>query len=66
MRVVRARVKASTWNAWELTSVKGQSAADAARSLGVAIGDIYVSRSRISKMLAAEVKRLQAQEGHPQ
>jgi RNA polymerase sigma-70 factor (ECF subfamily) len=64
--LIRARVKANTWNAWEQTSVQGKSAAEAARDLDVAIGEIYVSRSRVSKMLAAEVKRLQLSSEHPQ
>lgn len=57
---VRPRVRAHTWDAWELTSVNRLPAAKAAQQLNVAIGDVYVARSRVNKMLSEEVKRLQA------
>lgn len=57
---VKARVKAHTWQAWELTSVDGEPSASAAEKLGVAIGDVYIAKSRVNKMLADEVRRLQA------
>ncbi len=56
---VRPRVKPHTWQAWELTSLKQVPAATACVQLGVAIGDVYVARSRVNKMMAAEVQRLQ-------
>ncbi len=63
---VRPRVKPHTWDAWELTSINRLPAAKAAQQLNVAIGDVYVARSRVNKMLSEEVKKLQAaDEGSP-
>lgn len=56
---VRPRVKQHTWEAWELTSLNKKPAATVAKQLGLAVGDVYVARSRVNKMLAKEVKRLQ-------
>ena len=53
------RVKPANWDAWELTSVENMPAAKAATELGVSIGTIYVARSRVNKLLAAEVAQLQ-------
>jgi RNA polymerase sigma-70 factor (ECF subfamily) len=56
---VRPRVKPHTWQAWELTALKQVPAATACVQLGVTIGDVYVARSRVNKMMAVEVQRLQ-------
>lgn len=56
---VRPRVRPGTWQAWKLTSIDQAPAASAAATLSVSIGTIYVARSRINKMLAEEVTRLQ-------
>ena len=59
-------MKPHTWDAWELTSINRLPAAKAAQQLNVAIGDVYVARSRVNKMLSEEVKKLQAaDEGSP-
>ncbi|HIF01453.1 MAG: sigma-70 family RNA polymerase sigma factor [Fuerstiella sp.] len=55
---VRARVKPANWRAWKLTARNGVSAADAAAELGLKISDVYVARTRITKMLRAAVENL--------
>ncbi len=63
---IRERVKQNTWAAWELTSLQLLPAAKAAQELGISIGDVYVSRSRVNKMLGEEVQRLQKLDEGPQ
>ncbi len=55
---VRARVKPANWEAWKLTTRNGLSAADAATELGLKVSDVYVARTRITKMLRAAVENL--------
>ena len=57
--VVQPRVKPHTWEAWKRTSMERVPAAEVAEQLGIAIGDVYVARSRINKMLTIEVQKLQ-------
>jgi RNA polymerase sigma-70 factor (ECF subfamily) len=57
--VVQPRVKPHTWEAWKRTSMERVPAAEVAAQLGIAIGDVYVARSRINKMLTIEVQKLQ-------
>ena len=59
---VRPKVREHTWEAWRLTSMEHVPAKRAATELGMTIGDVYVARSRVNKMLAEEVRRLQPQE----
>ncbi len=59
---VRLRVKPSTWNAYQLAAVEQLSAADTAERLGVPVADVYVSKSRVIKMLRIEVAKLETQE----
>jgi len=57
--LVRPRVKPANWAAWELTSVKNLPAVKAASEIGITIGAVYVARSRVNRLLAAEVARVQ-------
>ena len=56
---VRLRVKSNTWEAWRLTSEENFPAPDVARRLEMTLGDIYVAKSRVLKMLREEVQRLE-------
>ncbi|MFK7820786.1 MAG: RNA polymerase sigma factor [Planctomycetaceae bacterium] len=56
---VQPRVKQHTWEAWKRTSMERVPASEVASQLGIAIGDVYVARSRINKMLTEEVQKLQ-------
>jgi RNA polymerase sigma-70 factor, ECF subfamily len=53
---VRLRVQPASWRAWELACREQLSAAEIARQLDLAVADVYVAKSRITKMLRAEVR----------
>lgn len=56
---VRTRVSEVTWQAFERTSLKKESAERLAKELGVALGSIYVHRCRVLKMLREEVQQIE-------
>lgn len=51
---IRATVAESTWQAFWLTSIDGQSAEDVARELNMSVGSVYVARCRT----LAKIKKL--------
>ena len=53
---VKQHVTTSTWQAFWKTHVKGQSVGETAKELGVSVGTIYVSRSRVMSRLRETVK----------
>ena len=55
---VRIKVKPKTWDAYWKTCHDGAPAADVAKVLNMTIGDVYVAKSRVLKMLRAEVRLL--------
>ncbi len=55
---VRSRVQDKTWQAYVGTAVDGQSAQQIATRLKITVSDVYVSKSRVIKMLRAEVAKL--------
>lgn len=57
--IVRSDVSPDTWEAFELTAIRGESCEHAAEVLGKSIGTIYAARSRIVKRLQIEVSRLE-------
>lgn len=59
---VQLRVQPKNWEAYHRTSVHGESAASVADSLNMPIGEVYVARSRIIKMLKREVELLESLE----
>jgi RNA polymerase sigma-70 factor (ECF subfamily) len=65
---VRARVKPNTWKAYRLTAVDGQRAADVAGQVDMTVAEVYVAKSRVVKMLRAEIQKLDSgdQVGRPQ
>jgi RNA polymerase sigma-70 factor (ECF subfamily) len=58
IRRVRARVQASTWEAFWLTAIGEQSGRDVAARLGLSVGAVYVAKRRVAQMLRAEAERL--------
>jgi RNA polymerase sigma-70 factor, ECF subfamily len=64
--IVRERVAASTWSAFEWTALKQRSAEEVARQLAIPIGSVYVHRCRVLKLIRHEVARLLAElDGQP-
>ncbi len=59
---VQLRVQPQTWAAYHLSCVDNMSAKDVATKLQIAIGEVYVARSRVLKMLKSEVQRLEEQD----
>ena len=59
-RRVQARVSAITWQAFCDTSVKSQPAESVAKRLGMPLGNLYVARCRVLKLLREEVQVLDA------
>ena len=58
---VKARVKHSTWLAWQMTAVQQVSATAAAAESGISVSDVYVAKSRVNKMMREEVQQLEGE-----
>ncbi|MEZ6128464.1 MAG: sigma-70 family RNA polymerase sigma factor [Planctomycetaceae bacterium] len=56
---VKLRVKPANWDAWRLSMHENMKAAEIARRLEIEVTDVYVARSRVSKMLKEEVTRIE-------
>lgn len=56
---VRVSVSDVTWQAFEMTAVKGMAIEEAARETGMSVGAIYGARSRIMKRLSEIVGKLE-------
>jgi RNA polymerase sigma-70 factor (ECF subfamily) len=56
---VRERVSADTWSAFEGTAVQGRASEQVAAELAVPVGNVYVARCRVLKMLRVEVEQLE-------
>ncbi len=54
---VKGQVAMATWSAFWLTQIDGKSVAETSRQIGVSIGTIYVSRSRVMKRIKETVKQ---------
>jgi RNA polymerase sigma-70 factor, ECF subfamily len=61
---VRARVTESTWQSFYRTSVLQESIEFVARELGVSVGSVYISRSRVMKQLQSHVKSIMESSSH--
>jgi RNA polymerase sigma-70 factor (ECF subfamily) len=59
---VRGEFRDSTWRAFWLTAVEGESANQAAAALGVSVGAVYIARSRVMARLRAMIDEV---EGEP-
>lgn len=59
---VRASVASTTWQAFQLTHIEGVSIADAAKRLGMSVGNIYIARSRVISRLRELAKEFEVSE----
>ena len=57
--VVRVRVEPKTWQAFQMLAVEGITGAEAAERLGMQVAAVFMSRSRIQRMLREEIARLE-------
>ena len=55
---IQQRVSATTWEAFEATAVQHEPPALVAERLGLSLGNLYVARCRVLKMLRAEVEQV--------
>ncbi len=55
---VRRRVQPHTWEAFRLLAVEGLSGKDAAERVGMNVGAALVARSKVARMIRAEVEKL--------
>ncbi len=63
MRRVQTRVKPSTWEAFQLTSIENLSGKEAADRLGTPISSVFVAKHRVMKLLEEEVRVLIGERG---
>jgi RNA polymerase sigma-70 factor (ECF subfamily) len=59
MSRVRLQVQARTWEAFQLTAVKGLSGADAASQLNMTISAVFKARSNVQKRIKEEIRVLE-------
>ena len=59
---IRAEFRESTWEAFWLSTIEGHAIADVAAQLGVSVGSVYVSRSRIVSRLKSKVRDITDEE----
>jgi RNA polymerase sigma-70 factor (ECF subfamily) len=62
MERVKKEFQETTWQAFWLTAVEGQSAGDVSKKIGMSTGAIYVAKSRVLARLKEEVEAMQRQE----
>jgi DNA-directed RNA polymerase specialized sigma24 family protein len=53
---VRGEFRQTTWQAFWLTAVEGQSAGAAAQASGISIGAVYIARSRVMARLKSIIE----------
>jgi RNA polymerase sigma-70 factor (ECF subfamily) len=58
---VRQCVGKTTWEAFKLTAVEGKSGEAAAHALGISVGAVYVSKSRVLNRLRKEVDQIEGE-----
>lgn len=56
--LVQPRVRPGNWEAWRLCCREGLEAAEVARRLKMDVAEVYVAKSRVLKLLRAEVERM--------
>lgn len=58
---VRGEFQDSTWRAFRLTAIEGQSAKDAAQAAGLSIGAVYIARSRVTARIREKIQEASAE-----
>ena len=59
---LRESVAGTTWQAFQLTHMEGVSIADAARRLGIGVGNVYIARSRVMHRLRELTEQFEERE----
>ena len=59
---VRIRVQPRTWEAYRLTCEEQVAAPQVAAQVGMPLSEVYVSKSRILKMLREETRKIEMDE----
>ena len=59
MARARARVAPQTWQAFALTALDGLSGADAGARIPMAVGQVFVAKRRVQKLIQEELARLE-------
>jgi RNA polymerase sigma-70 factor (ECF subfamily) len=59
MARVRLRLEARTWDAFRLLALEGRSGAEAAAALGMKVATALVARSKVQKLIRAELRKLE-------
>jgi RNA polymerase sigma-70 factor (ECF subfamily) len=62
MTRARRRVQAHTWDAFRLLALEGVSRAEAAEALGMKVATVFVARSKVQKMIQAELRQMEGPE----
>ncbi len=57
-KMVRLRVDIQTWQAFELTAIRGKSSTDVSNQLQIPVASVYQAKSRVQKMLKDLVDQL--------
>ena len=61
--VVQNRVEPHIWRAFEMMAEQGKSANETAAELNIAVGNAYVCKSRIQRMLTEEIAKMESDVG---
>ncbi|HJZ93632.1 MAG TPA: sigma-70 family RNA polymerase sigma factor [Gemmataceae bacterium] len=59
MARVQVRVAPHTWDAFRLTAIEELAGAEVARRLNMSVAMVFIAKSRVQKMIRAEVERLE-------
>jgi len=59
----KAKVEARQWQIFDLYALKGWSASEVARALGINVGRVYIAKHRVGGVLAKELHKLEAAVG---
>ncbi len=60
---VRSDFRPSTWKAFWLTAVEGQTPKTAAKAAGISVGAVYIAKSRVMARLKAVIDDVEGQSG---
>ena len=59
MARVQVRVAPHTWEAFRLTAIEDLAGAEAATRLNMTVAMVFIAKSRVQKMIRAEIERLE-------